>query len=1093
MKKNHFHDYFIPAYRHKKLLLIMKLTIILNFFCLAAFSLNTLSQSQGISLSLENVKVKDVFRIIEDQSSYRFFYNDELSDVNRIVNINAENSSIDEILNNIFSNTDISCTILENNLVIVAPKRAVQQKVSGRVTDATTGEPLPGVNVTVKGTTIGTFTDMNGFFSLDKPQDNAIILFSFVGYLSEEIVFTGQSTIDVSLVVDLTELEEVIVIGYGTQKKEEVTTAITKIKSEDFVQGSVKSPLQLLQGKVPGLGISNVSGDPTAGVELMIRGVTTLTAANQNPLFVIDGIPGGSIYTIAPEDIESVDVMKDGSAAAIYGTQGSNGVIFITTKKSKNRKGLAVELNSSISLEKITKSRDILTADDYIRYKTDSTQLPGSLRTYASYFTSLDFGHKTNWVDEITRQAFGQVHSLSVSGGNETSNFISSVTYRTQEGTMLNSDRESYAVRFSANQSALNNRVKFNFNINNNNFTDHFIYTYAYHTALIMNPTLPVYNEDGSYFEHGTTLMPYNPVAILKEETDEKKWVQTLYSGRIIIEPVKGLNITALGAIQRYNENRDKWSTFNHYNTTVSNLNGAIWKWSALNIDYTAEYTINYSKNIGNHNFNILGGYSYQMFTYRGSYIYAYDLATEAFDAWELLQAYSTQDGKSDLDAWRSESKLISFFGRLTYNFKEKYLFMASLRNDGCSKFGDNSKWGIFPAVSAGWRVNEEPFLRDVAVINELKLRAGYGVTGVTPSASYASLPLLTFSDSKSSIYDGKIIKGVVPSQNYNPDLHWEEKHEFNVGADFALFNKHISGSIDFFNRTTKDLLWYYTVPTPPNMVSTTLANGATIENKGFEAIINATPLQKSKFKIEVSANISYSKNKIVSLSSGVYSASEVWAGWTGSPIQQSTHKLWVGDEVGNFYGWQVDSLSTNGIWYYKTDSMGSVNNPAIGDKRKLGNGIPKIFAGLNTTITYKGFDLYVGLRGAFKFQVYNQYRSHYENLSVLSTRNVPRSALEPQMNGHIVRNAPAYNSHYIEQGDFVKIDNISLGYTFNNLDNLYISSFRIYVSVLNLHTFTKYSGLDPEVSFKGLYPGIEYYDTYPKTTTYTMGIHLVF
>lgn len=1074
-----------------KIFKIMKLTFLLMIFGLSGIFANVSSQAIKLNLALKNVTLKEVIENIEQQTDFKFLYREDLIDINKRTSIDVGETNLEDLMANLLDGSKIGYSVFNENLIVLSPIQT--NNIKGKVTDATTGEPLPGVNVVIDGTSTGVVTDINGNYQIEIPNENSILIFSYVGYLSESMSVGGKTVIDVQLVLDLKQIEELIVIGYGTQKREEVTTAITKIKSEDFVQGNVKSPVQLLQGKVAGLGVSTTSGDPTAGVQLIIRGVTTLTGASQNPLYVIDGIPGGSLYTIAPEDIESIDILKDGSAAAIYGTQGSNGVVLITTKKGKTGKGLSVELNSSFSSDIITKNRDILTADDYFKYKNDTTILRNSLRTLGSFFTGLDFGEKTNWIDEITRNGNGQVHSLSVSSGNETSSFISSITYRNQDGTLLNSDRESLAARFSINHSALNNRVRFNFNINNNNFTDHFVYTHAYHTALTMNPTRPVYNPDGTYFEHGTSLMPYNPVAVLKEETDEKKWVQTLYSGKITIEPIRGLNITAMGAMQRYNENRDKWSTFQHFNTTVSSQNGNIWKWSALNVDYTAEYTINYAKSIGNHNLSALGGYSYQLFTNRGSHIYVYDLATEAFDAWELIQAYSNEEGLSNVDAWRSESKLISFFGRLTYNYQQKYLFMASLRRDGSSKFGDNSKWGVFPSVSVGWRINEETFLKNLTFINELKLRAGYGVTGVTPRDPYWSLPLLGFDDSKSSIYNGKIVKGVVPKQNYNPDLHWEEKHELNIGVDFALLGNRISGNLDIFNRTTNDLLYFYQVPKPPNMVDNTWANGATIENKGFEALLTATPVQKSKLRVEVSGNISYSKSKIVSLSSGVYSVDEIWDGWTGSPIQQSTHRLAVGEEVGNFYGWEVDSLNRFGVWYYKTDSMGSTSTPAGGDKRNLGNGIPKIFAGLNTTITYAGFDLYVGLRGAFKFQVYNQYRSHYENLSVLSTRNVPRTTIEPQMNGYLVRQAPSYNSHYIEDGDFVKIDNITLGYTFTNLHRLMFSKLRIYASVINLHTFTKYKGLDPEVSIMGLSPGIEFYDTYPKTTTYTMGIKLVF
>ncbi len=1087
--------------RHRKLFLIMRLSIALNLIFTVVITANSFSQEDNISLNVENAKVKEVFRNIENQSAYRFFYNDELSDINRLVSLDIKDFQIEEVLDKLFSSTEISYTILEDELIVIAPKRTQKQNsVSGTITDAETGEPIPGVNIVIEGTSSGTISGLDGNYSIEVPNDDAVLVYSFVGYLTERIAVSGRDVINVELSIDRTQLEEVVVIGYGTQRREEVTTAISKVNSEDFVQGQVKSPVQLLQGKVPGLAVSNPSGDPTAGVQLMIRGVTTLGgggASSRDPLFVVDGVPSGSIYTIAPEDIESIDVLKDGSAAAIYGTRGSNGVVLITTKRGKKGAGIRVELNSSVSIENITGSRDILTAEDYISYKSDTTQIPKFNRMIGEFFgtraDSLDKGYATDWVDEITRQAFGQVHSLSVSGGNENSSFISSVTYRNQEGTLLNSGRESVAARFNASHSALNDRLRFNFNINNNNFDDNIIYTRAYCSALAMNPTQPVYEEDGSYFEFDNTLSIYNPVAMLLEETDERKWVQTLFSGKVIFEPIEGLNISAMGAMQRYNEMRDKWSTKDHFNTTVNNLNGTIWKWANLNVDYTAEYTIDYKKSLGDHSFNLLGGYSYQMFTHRGSYMYAENMATDNLDAWEFSQSYSIEEGKAELDAGRSESKLISFFSRLTYNYKQKYLFMASLRQDGSSKFGDNSKWGLFPAASVGWRINEEPFLKSIAFVNELKLRAGYGSTGVTPQDAYRSLPLLGFDDSKQIIYDGHLIKGVVPFQNYNPDLRWEEKHELNAGVDFALFNNRISGSFDVFNRTTQDMLWTYDVPKPPYLVDNMLANAATLENKGFEASINTVPVQQ-KLRVEISGNISYSRNKLKSLSSGIFTLDYIWAGWAGSPIQQSTHYISIGDEVGNFYGWEVDSLSSKGSWYYVTDSMGSIINPAVEDKRLLGNGIPKLFAGLNINITYAGFDFYAGLRGAFDYQIYNQYRSHFESFNVLRTNmNVTRATLEPQMDGNYVANAAAYNSYYIEDGDYVKIDNVSLGYTFGNLQRLYIKRMRIYISAMNLHTFTKYKGLDPEVSFAGLDPGIESWERYPTTRTFTAGLNLVF
>jgi TonB-linked SusC/RagA family outer membrane protein len=978
--------------------------------------------------------------------------------------------------------------------------------IKGKVTSTLTKEALPGVNVVIKGTTQGTATNTDGEFTLVVPNENSVLTFSFIGQVTQEIKVGQQLVINVEMADDVTKLDELVVIGYGVQKKEEVTTSMAKVKSDDFVQGMVKSPAQLLQGKVAGLGISNINGSPTEPIQFMIRGTSTL-ASGQDPLVVIDGIPGGSLYAIAPEDIESMTVLKDGSSAAIYGTRGTNGVIIITTKRGNGKKGASVEYNMSVSMDEIAGTRQMLTADDYLRLGKDTATIITGTKLAQQIFQPLDKGSKTDWVKAITRKPINQVHNLSFEGGDEKSNFIASLTYRDMNGILLNSDRTSYSARVSVNHSALNDRLRLNLNINNSTYKDHDVWTEAYRTALLMNPTAPIYNTDGSYFEWGSVTKPFNPVALLKEETNLNNWNELLTNGKITIEPIKGWNIGATGGIQRNDGMRDKWSTLEHENNTISGLGGRVEKWANQNFDYTGELTTDFSKTIGSHNFSIMGGYSNQYFVISNSHMLATLFGSDQFQAWSFAPSLSTAKGTSVLEADKQDSKLIAFFGRATYNYNQKYLLMATLRREGSSKFGANNKWGYFPAVSLGWRINKESFMQNVSFVDDLKLRAGYGVTGTIPNDSYMSLLLLKYDDTKQAYMNGSWVKGVVPDHNPNPDLKWEVKQEYNFGLDFGLFKDMLSGTVDLYKRLTSDLLFGYTVPVPPNKASTTFANAAKIENKGIEVVLNSTIINKNKFKIMVSGNMAYNKNTVKNLDNNLYSLTELDAGYTGSPIQTYTHKIVPGEPIGNFYGFKAVGVTqnqkvsaNNGLWRYLSSTGDTVTTTLEKDKRVLGNGIPKIFAGINATILYRGFDFYISFRGAFKFQVYNQFRSQFETFAVIGTDNIPKATLDkPFGSSSSVNNAPSYNSYYIENGDYVKLDNISLGYTFKLPQSWSISKFRIYVSGINLHTFTKYKGLDPEVSILKdaisgqMNPGMEPWDAYPKTRTYTMGLNLTF
>lgn len=950
-----------------------------------------------------------------------------------------------------------------------------QQVVTGTITDES-GEPIIGANILIKGQSSGTISDVNGGFSLSVSSPEDILVVSYIGYETSEVKVGKRTKLYIRLTESSNLLNDVVVIGYGSMKKGEITSAITNVKSDEFVQGVVKDATQLLQGKVAGLQMSAPSGDPTTNVEINIRGVSTISASSA-PLIVIDGIPGGNLNTIVPEDVETIDVLKDGSAAAIYGTRGTNGVIIITTKKAKAGKA-SLEYHGYVAFESIQKKTDVLTAADYRMLEKDP-MFEGLIS---------DEGADVDWIDAVTRSPVNHTHNLSLRGGTEKTNYIASVTYRKQDGILLNTGKEALTFKIGLNHSMLDDKLKVQLNVNNSTVKQNVTWYNAYLQACLMNPTRPIYNEDGSYTEYGTSYKPYNPVALLNEETDQAKWNQLLASGKVTLSPIEGLNLSALVAMQRYDQMRDKWNTFDYFTTTIENKNAEVNKWADWTMDKTLELTADYSKTIGKHEFSALLGYSYQDFERSGSHMYALDFPTDAFGPWNIGTAQSTKDGKSTISSYKNTNKLISFFGRLTYNYDNKYMVMGSLRREGSSKFGKNHKWGWFPAISAGWRISKESFMEDVDFIDDLKLRVGFGVTGTELTDSYQSLVLLGYSGV--GYMNGQWIQGIVPSSNANPDLKWETKAEWNLGIDFSLFGRRLNGTIDLYQRTTSDLLAQYSVPVPPNYTNVMWANVGKLRNRGIEISLDGEIIRTKDFVWNLGGNFSYNANELVSFSNEKYKRDYLQAGSTSSGIQTYTHRIEEGEPLGNFYGWKAVGLTDDGLWLVE----GADGKPKLAseageeDKQILGNGLPTMYAGLNTTLKYKNFDLGISFRGAFGFEVLNEYRMHWETMKRISEANLPASVLEkPFGSKSYVFDSQMYHSYYVEKGDYVKLDNVTLGYTLN-LNNKYLQSVRLYVTGHNLLTITGYKGLDPEVSIKGMDPGVERKELYPTIRSYTIG-----
>lgn len=977
-------------------------------------------------------------------------------------------------------------------LLISTNLLAQQNTVTGTVSD-TSGEPLIGANVSEKGTTNGVITDLNGNFSLSV-SSNATLVISYIGYLSQEMKVTSGN-IKVTLLDDIKTLDEVVVIGYGVQRKGDVTSSVASVKAEAFNKGMSQDVGQLIQGKVAGLSISLTSGDPTASTQMLLRGRSTINGSNTNPLVIIDGVPG-DFGMVSPEDIESIDVLKDGSAAAIYGTRGTNGVIIITTKRANESNFNRVEYNVYAYTQTIASKMDMLTADDY------RNQIASGFRD-----ASWGKGYDTDWLDQITRTPFSHVHNLNFTGGTQKTNYLLNVNFREAQGIFKKSDNQRLNVRAKVNHKMFDDKLTASFEILNtqNKYTttgDGYSFNgFTYRQAQIMNPTALVKYDDGTWYEETGLFQYENPVARINESTGENEQQFSRLNANLTYIPFSDLILTGLFSFSKYNQTRGYAETKKHISNVRDSKNGFVSNGQDSTKDLLMELTAQYKKKIGEHNFSLLGGYSYSSNQWFNFWVQNQDFPTDIFGYSQIQLGEGLGNKLSDLNSNRGKTNLIGFFGRATYSFKDRYLFMASLRYEGASQLiGTDNEWGLFPSVSLGWRLSEESFIKSLNVFDDLKLRVGYGVTGSQPSDSFLGKSTLGYSGYFLS--DGKWIPTLVPSRNANPNLKWEEKHEWNVGLDFSILNNRISGAVDYYNRDIKDLLYNFSVPVPPNLVNTTMANVGKLRNRGVEILINFVPVQTKDFTWNSSVNFSTNRDKLVSLSNDLYEVSSnyIYDGWTGDPIQTNTHRIEIGGKIGNFFGYKVVDVDADGKWIYLDgkgnhvgydDFVGMRHND---NKHILGNGLPKFYAGWNNNFRYKNWDLGITMRGAFDYQILNFQRMYYENTGIMNYNRLKSS--QDKVFGKAVLNKEMpleLNSYYIEDGDFWKIDNITLGYSFPKTGTKYIKSIRLYGSVSNALTITGYNGIDPEVNRIGLSPGNDDRDKYPTTRTFTIGANIVF
>ncbi len=968
---------------------------------------------------------------------------------------------------------------------------AVQQTrtVTGQIVDSN-GETIIGANVIEKGTANnGTVTDMDGKFTL-KVAPGATLVISYIGYKTLEIkasdVQAGQR---ITLHENSEVMDEVVVIGYGTQRKGDVTSAISSVKAEDFTVGKVGDAADLIKGKVAGLSIAKGSGDPNSTSTIRLRGVISVNGST-TPLVLIDGVEG-DLTTVAPENIASIDVLKDASAAAIYGTRGANGVIIITTKTGRRGEHATVNYSGYVSASQFGKKLDFMTAADVRAGKTNFT----------------DQGYDTDWLDAISRTGFTHNHNISITGGTEKTTYSADFTYRKEDGVIMNTFGEDMRMRFDVSHWFLNDMLRVNLNMvqkwhknsaTNATATDQ---SNIYRQAIARNPTAPIYNEDGTYNENFGINYYYNPVAMLEERLGDYTYSETRATGNVTFEPIKGWQTNLMLATSRFHAHDEGYNTATYYSNQLNDWNGYAYHTNDETRTDNLEITSKYDLNIGKHRMNALVGYSYQYYTYNRNYANNYDFPSEFFTYNNLGIGQALKEGKAGMGSEKNENTLIGFFARVSYAYDNRYNILVSVRREGSSKFGENNKWGTFPSASLGWTISNEAFMKDVKWVNTLKLRAGFGITGVIPNDPYISLTKYTYG---SSYYysNGTWLPGLSVSSNPNPDLRWEKSTEFNVGLDWSLFNDRLGGSIDFYNKKTTDLLFDYTVPTPPNLYNTTMANAGSVRNWGVEVAINAVPVRTKDFEWKTVVTIASNKNKLLSLSNDLYeSESFLDAGGLGEPISISTHRMEEGRPLGEFYGLKSVGVSENGLFLIEKPDGEVVefsNDQLKNDEYRqyLGNGLPKVTLGWTNNLSYKGWDLSMQFTSQLGFKILNEPRAFYENNSIAYNR-LKSVEVAPYGGQYTLSSSQpqTFVSYYLENGNYLKLSNLTIGYTFPiKSTNKWIKGARAYLSGDNLFCITGYSGLDPELSNPyPTYAGIDYRDKYPSIRSFTFGVNLTF
>lgn len=965
---------------------------------------------------------------------------------------------------------------------------AQASKVAGKVTDAS-GTPLIGVSVTVKDTVKGTATDVDGNYALDA-QKTDVLVFEFLGYKTQEITVGSQTVINVSLVEDMTAIDQVVVVGYGTMEKKMVTSSVSSVSGDALMPGAGNvSVANALRGKVGSLVISGTDS-ANAGQSLQLRGSASINGGT-GPLVVIDGMPGGDIRSVLPEDIKSIDVLKDASAGAIYGSRAAGGVILITTKNASGLDEGTVRLSytGEFSHKDVLKRPDVLNAEEFLEYRA----LQGAV----------DYGDNFNWYEEmLNKNNFSQKHTVNLQANSKKASIYATFQYNDLQGVAMEDERQDIAGRVNANfkaaQGWLDIAVKADYrravrNNNNPNFAQ----------AIRNNPTRGAY-DDKSNTGYNIWLyedLQYNTIAAVKlyDYWGLDQWFKPEVSAKLNILPVQGLSYTqTMGYELRQWENHTyRWST--HQDEVSVNRKGTAYQGFSKTENINSEGYFNYINSFDKHNINATLGYSYYEYNNEGFNMTNYDFPVEATAVWDIGTGMYNKLGQASMSSSKAiTQKLMSYFARVNYDYDGKYIVSASFRRESSSKFAKNNRWGNFWSVSAGWRISDEPWMENVSWIDDLKLRAAYGVTGNSDfSASYASMSY--GSDGYFMMpASGNYAIAYGPAVTLNPSLKWEEQRGWNFGLDFSLFDNRLYGKFDWYNRKVVDMLFSVSVPQPPYALTSQMQNIGSLRNMGWEFEIGADIVRNKDWNYSTNFIFSHDRTEVLNLyGNGTFIDN---AGFPSPGTPGNAHRLQEGRVFGEFYMRECVGIDKEtGDFLIKHDTEDGKweaiqgQKSSTDDRRTVGNYTPKVMASWNNRVSYKNWDFSMDIRSWIDFDVYNTLEMYF-GLQKENDINLLKAAYTKNKD---ITQEKQLCSYFLQDGTFLKIDAINLGYTLplKEKTNGLIQSLRIYGNINNVCTITGYEGMDPEVNVIGHSAGIEWWNSgfYPRARTYTLGVQLTF
>lgn len=1105
----------------------MKLSTFFLALSILTVSGNSYAQKTRLSVNLKNASIKEIFMAIEQQSEFRFLYRDELINAEKRMNINMQNSQIFEILDKMVLNANVNYKVLEDHLIVITPKEKENEnhQVSG-IIKTIAGEPLPGVNILEKGTMNGTVTNLDGEFSILVSTPQSVLSVSYIGYNAKEISVNNQSRLNIILEESIESLDEVIVVGYGTQKKSDITGAIASVESAEINQLPVIGIDQALQGKASGVQITQNTGSPGAGVSVRIRG--TGTVGNSDPLYVVDGLPidAENVTYLNPGDIESVQVLKDASSSAIYGSRGANGVILITTKKGTPGEKGTIEFNAYRGIQSVWKYMDMMTAEEFI----DTRNRTGGYPEEEIPIDSLT----TDWQKEVFRDAPVKNYQLSFLGGGDKTAYAISGNYFNQQGIVRGSayDRLSFRINTSTEVFrglTVGENLAF-VNSNRDIILEADEWNSVIITTLTIDPAIPVYNEETTWQASQRNNIT-NPVGRIERNNNTYKTNNLVGNFYANLEPLKGLVLRSnIGINYRYGNSYIYRPTFNISPTeqlSVSELERTIEKWQS----WIWENTATYNTTLGKHNINLLAGVTSESNDYENIVAFGYDAPNQ-----ENLRYFDNTDPAHEsrlINGGSWEHRLYSLIGRIEYGYDNRYLINASFRRDGSSIFGEDKRFGNFPAFGLAWRISEEPFMDGIPIIYFLKLRAGWGQIGNQNlgDSKYPSAALITPGYNYVLGQDQVLVSGGAPATAANTKLQWESTSQTNIGADIGLWNNSVSFTADYFIRTTSDMLVEVPIPGHAGLEDAPFANAGEVENRGFETSLSIRQ-KLGDFNFELNGNISFIKNKLISLGKGgqdIYSAS-----FRAVNLVSITR---VGDPIASFYGHVTDGLfqtqeeidalnaiaQENGYRAYQTvrtgpgdikfkdlDGNGVINQD---DRDIIGNPHPDFFYGISFFASYKGIDLSVTGQGTYGNDLFNATiwyteSSGYWNLTKRMTNfwtpENPDTDI-PRVDPNNYNQNNRMSDRYVEDGSYFRIKNVQLGYTIplKYTQRIKVERLRLYVAAHNIITLTEYNGFDPEIGLgvdntgakkqsSALDIGVDR-GTYPQAKTIMAGINFSF